>query len=51
MADRIGVINKGGLIVVEDKEVLMRKLGKKAAHPHFAAAHVQHPRRAKPLVV
>jgi ABC-2 type transport system ATP-binding protein len=29
MADRIGVINKGELIVVEDKNVLMRKLGKK----------------------
>ena len=29
MADRIGVISKGELIVVEDKEVLMRKLGKK----------------------
>ena len=29
MADRIGVINKGGLILVEDKHVLMRKLGKK----------------------
>jgi ABC-2 type transport system ATP-binding protein len=29
MADRIGVINKGELIVVEDKHVLMRKLGKK----------------------
>jgi len=29
MADRIGVINKGELIVVEDKYVLMRKLGKK----------------------
>ena len=29
MADRIGVINKGELIVVEDKQVLMRKLGKK----------------------
>jgi ABC-2 type transport system ATP-binding protein len=29
MADRIGVINKGELIVVEDKSVLMRKLGKK----------------------
>lgn len=29
MADRIGIINKGELIVVEDKEVLMRKLGKK----------------------
>ncbi|HYC10685.1 MAG TPA: hypothetical protein VEC10_13675, partial [Steroidobacteraceae bacterium] len=29
MADRIGVINRGRLIVVEDKIVLMRKLGKK----------------------
>ena len=29
MADRIGVISKGELILVEDKEVLMRKLGKK----------------------
>ena len=29
MADRIGVISKGELIVVEDKNVLMRKLGKK----------------------
>lgn len=29
MADRIGVIDKGELILVEDKEMLMRKLGKK----------------------
>jgi ABC-2 type transport system ATP-binding protein len=29
MADRIGVINKGGLIVVEEKVELMKKLGKK----------------------
>lgn len=29
MADRIGVINKGELVVVEDKTALMRKLGKK----------------------
>ena len=29
MADRIGVISKGELIVVEEKAVLMRKLGKK----------------------
>jgi len=29
MADRVGVINKGELIVVEDKNTLMRKLGKK----------------------
>ncbi len=29
MADRIGVIHNGRLVVVEDKDVLMRKLGKK----------------------
>ncbi|MFZ2030248.1 MAG: ABC transporter ATP-binding protein [Vitreimonas sp.] len=29
MADRVGVINKGQLILVEDKKALMQKLGKK----------------------
>jgi ABC-2 type transport system ATP-binding protein len=29
MADRIGVINKGEIVLVEDKDALMRKLGKK----------------------
>ena len=29
MADRIGIIDKGKLIIVEDKDVLMRKLGKR----------------------
>ncbi len=29
MADRIGVINKGEIVMVEDKTVLMNKLGKK----------------------
>ena len=29
MADRVGVINKGELVVVEEKHELMRKLGKK----------------------
>ncbi len=29
MADRVGVINKGQLILVEEKNALMRKLGKK----------------------
>ncbi len=38
MADRIGVISKGELIVVEDKHVLMRKLGKKQL-----ALQLQHP--------
>jgi ABC-2 type transport system ATP-binding protein len=29
MADRVGVVNKGEIMLVEDKHVLMRKLGKK----------------------
>src|SRR3954462_15145265 len=29
MADRVGVINKGEMILVEDKAALMHKLGKK----------------------
>ena len=29
MADRIGVINRGELLLVEDKHTLMRKLGRK----------------------
>jgi ABC-2 type transport system ATP-binding protein len=29
MADRVGVINKGKLVLVEDKAALMKKLGKK----------------------
>jgi ABC-2 type transport system ATP-binding protein len=49
MADRIGVIHKGEIILVEDKAELMRKLGKKqltlhlhdrlAAVPEALAAH------------
>ncbi len=35
MADRIGVINKGELILVEDKAELMRKLGKKQLILHL----------------
>jgi len=35
MADRIGVINKGEIIVVEDKVVLMKKLGKKQLTLHL----------------
>jgi ABC-2 type transport system ATP-binding protein len=37
MADRVGVIAKGELIVVEDKERLMKKLGKKELSLHLAA--------------
>ena len=35
MADRIGVINKGELILVEDKTALMKKLGKKQLTLHL----------------
>src|SRR5690348_16929550 len=35
MADRIGVINKGELVLVEDKNVLMRKLGRKQLTLHL----------------
>ena len=35
MADRIGVINKGRLIVVEEKATLMKKLGKKQLTLHL----------------
>ena len=38
MADRIGVINKGEIILVEDKAELMRKLGKKQLTLHPAEA-------------
>jgi ABC-2 type transport system ATP-binding protein len=35
MADRIGVINKGEIILVEEKTALMRKLGKKQLTLHL----------------
>jgi ABC-2 type transport system ATP-binding protein len=35
MADRIGVINKGELVVVEEKQALMRKLGRKTLTLHL----------------
>lgn len=37
MADRVGVINQGELILVEDKDELMHKLGKKQLLLHLAA--------------
>jgi ABC-2 type transport system ATP-binding protein len=43
MADRIGVINKGELIVVEEKAKLMRKLGRKQL-----TLHLQEPMSAIP---
>jgi ABC-2 type transport system ATP-binding protein len=38
MADRVGVITKGELIVVEEKDELMRKLGKKQLTLHLSDA-------------
>ena len=35
MADRIGVINKGEIVLVEEKSVLMRKLGRKQLTLHL----------------
>jgi ABC-2 type transport system ATP-binding protein len=50
MADRVGVINKGEIILVEDKAELMRKLGKKQLILHLQkkldavpAALAEHP--------
>ena len=37
MADRIGIINKGELVLVEDKRALMRKLGRKQLTLQLAA--------------
>jgi ABC-2 type transport system ATP-binding protein len=43
MADRIGVINKGALVVVDDKKSLMKKLGKKQLTLHLHAPLLQIP--------
>ncbi len=43
MADRIGVICRGEVIVVEDKQLLMKKLGKKQL-----TLHLQHPMEVIP---
>ena len=45
MADRIGVISRGELILVEDKAVLMRKLGKKQL-----TLHLQEPLTTAPAI-
>jgi ABC-2 type transport system ATP-binding protein len=37
MADRVGVINKGEIILVEEKKTLMQKLGKKQLKLHLAS--------------
>jgi ABC-2 type transport system ATP-binding protein len=38
MADRIGIINKGELLLVEDKAALLRKLGKRKLVVELASA-------------
>jgi ABC-2 type transport system ATP-binding protein len=43
MADRIGVVNKGELVIVEEKTALMKKLGKKQM-----TLHLQTPMQALP---
>ena len=43
VADRVGVINKGELIVVEDKAELMKKLGRKTLHLQLAEPLAQVP--------
>ena len=46
MADRVGVISKGRLILVEDKDALMRKLGKRQL-----VVHLQSPLAALPTAL
>ena len=48
MADRIGVINKGEIILVEDKAVLMEKLGKKQLSVHLQAPIAEIPEELAP---
>ena len=43
MADRIGVINKGEIVLVEDKHTLMRKLGRKQLTLHLQSPLQQVP--------
>ncbi|HKE95888.1 MAG TPA: ABC transporter ATP-binding protein [Povalibacter sp.] len=43
MADRIGVINKGDIVLVEDKHMLMRKLGRRQLTLHLQSPLQQIP--------
>ena len=47
MADRVGVINKGEIILVEDKKALMAKLGKKQITLHLDRAIKSIPKTLK----
>jgi ABC-2 type transport system ATP-binding protein len=49
MADRVGVINKGEIILVEDKANLMQKLGKKRLKLHLQGRIDAIPRSSRRL--
>ena len=49
MADRVGVINKGEIILVEDKDELMRKLGSKQLTLQLARSAGRDSRRTRRL--
>ena len=51
MADRIGVINKGEIILVEDKAGLMQKLGKKQLKLHLQSQDRGDPRQRLPPTI
>jgi ABC-2 type transport system ATP-binding protein len=48
MADRVGVINGGELVVVEEKQELMRKLGRKQLTLHLATPLKEIPQKLHP---
>ena len=49
MADRIGVINKGQIIIVEDKQTLMKQLGQKQLTLHLQTALEEIPQSLQEL--
>jgi ABC-2 type transport system ATP-binding protein len=49
MADRVGVINKGRLILVEDKDLLMRRFGKKQLTLHLKLPMAEIPAELAPF--
>jgi len=51
MADRIGVMSKGEVILVEDKETLMHKLGKKRLTVHLQSPLAQIPEELAALPI
>jgi len=49
MADRVGVINKGSLVLVEEKEALMRRFGKKHLTLHLKSPLARIPAELAPF--